>query len=189
MGADSTDFRNDVLLQEYLRLCAEIRSIESTNERVISLALTVLGFAAAFGIARDISIAFLLLPVAFIGLMTFAAMNYVSIFSLAGYKKHLEDLINEAVGEKLLLWERLVPEREKRNLLGGLMLSIYVLAGLAMCAVSIWQLYTDYSWLVASGVSIGLLVLVAVLGLGVRRMRKTANEAYSKSKMLRSAGR
>lgn len=186
MERQYTDFRNDVLLQEYLRLCAEIRSIESTNEKVISLALTVLGFAAAFGIARDISIAFLLLPVAFIGLMTFAAMNYVSIFSLAGYKKHLEDLINEVAGEKLLLWERLVPEREKRNLLGGLMVSIYVLAGTAVCVVSIWQLYSDYSWRVAGGVSVGLLFMLVALGFGIRQMNKTAGETYARSKLLRS---
>lgn len=68
-----TKFRSDVLLQEYLRLCTEIRSIESMNERIIALSLTLISSAAAIGLAQAVDTIFFILPIAFIAWSHLAA--------------------------------------------------------------------------------------------------------------------
>lgn len=186
-STDDVKFRRDVLLQEYLRLCAEIRSIEAANERIIALALTLISAGAAIGLAQNVSHLFFVLPVAFIGVVAFAGSAYMSIFSLAGYKWHLEELINADVAERVLQWEQLVPHREKRNLLGKLLLFIYFTVGVGVCSVSLLRIGEEFGTAPARA----MLALVTALGMalfvGFRRMATALEDAYVESKRLHHA--
>lgn len=122
-------------------------------------------------------------------MVAFGGTSYVSIYSLAGYKRYMEDVINETLSEKLILWEQLVPVRERRNLLGRLMLLIYFIVGVSVCIISTYRLWKAYSPCVALGMIAGILVLLTILFVGVHRMSTTLDETYVHSMRLHDASR
>lgn len=181
------DFGGQILLQEYLRLCAEIRSIESSNEKIIGLGFTLIGLAATAGIAQEVAPLFFVLPVAMIGILAYAAVSYLCIFSMGGYKRHLENLLNVRAKERLLLWEQLVPERERLNWNGRLLWLIYFLVAASIFVVSVLQLSAEYGPWVGRVMAIGIVALLIIFLWGVRQMLKAFERAYARAKQLHDA--
>src|SRR5580658_311628 len=101
-----------LLKDEYLRLCSDIRSIESTNERLLTLAAGIVTAAFTYGSAnptyREI---FVVIPIAATILLIYGCLVYYAVYSMGGYKRHIENLLNAEFGENLLIWERLSRER------------------------------------------------------------------------------
>ena len=157
-----TKFRGDVLLQEYLRVCTDIRTIEGANDRVIGLGATFVVAAATVGLAQHVVPLFFALPFAIIGVIFYGVMSYVWVFSLGGYKLYLEEEINRTIGERLLLWEALVPKRNTLNIARGVLLSVYVLVSAGIICLSVIQVGSGYGAL-ASGLLGGLSCALFVL--------------------------
>ena len=65
------------------------------------------------------------------------------------------------------------------------MISIYAIVGIAVCTVRVFQLYHAPGWRVASGMTIGVVILLMILLAALRGMRGTFGQNYAKSKMLR----
>jgi hypothetical protein len=157
------EFAKTVLLQEHGRVCDDIRSIEAGGDKIISIALVLLGSGLTFGIEKDIGYIFILVPIAMMGVIYYSVMMYVWVFSLGGYKQHLEVLLNEFAGENLLLWERLVPLRQKLNLASRVLISIYMLVCGGVLAFCVFRIFSTYGhvagYLAATFLTVGLIVL------------------------------
>lgn len=98
---------------KYERRCTDIRSTESTNEKILGLGFALIGLGATAGIFQKVAPIFFVLPIAVVGIIACAAVCYLCIYSMGGYKRHLEDCINARAGETILVWEQLVPFRER----------------------------------------------------------------------------
>ncbi|MEJ7925771.1 hypothetical protein WG908_03260 [Sphingobium sp. AN641] len=177
-SSSRSPFGENVLLQEYLRLCNDIRSIESSGDRVLSIAVALLGLVATTGIVQKADAVFILLPVAIIGVLMYAMTVYVWIFSMGGYKSHLEDLINSSIGEKILLWEKIVPRRDKYNLARVALVSIYILVTGAIMGLCVLKVSEAYGlWLGRGIATIGIFGLF-ILIIAWHKMKKVGLASY-----------
>lgn len=174
----------EVLLTEYARLCSDVRSIESTNEKLLGFGFTLISLAAVAGLYQHVYQVFFLLPVSVVGTLAYVAASYNALYSMAGYKRHLEDLLNEAVGEPLLLWESIAERRERRSINSALLFVVYFLVSTTICALSIERIIHKYSLLIGVPVLIGTVVLFFVLWLGIRQMQSTKDETYHQAQRL-----
>lgn len=180
----SSEFAGQVLLKEYERLCNDIRSIESANEKILGLGFTLIGLAATAGIYQHVAPIFFVLPIAVVGIIAYASVSYLCIYSMGGYKQHLEDRLNEIAGEPVLLWERLVRHRERSSVNGHLLRVIYLIISVSIFGLSIIQLGASYGLLVAYGMAVLLLFLVGASFLGFQQMTTVFNRTYEKSQKL-----
>lgn len=142
--AMDTNLIQTMLLQEHQRVCDDIRSIESSGDKIISIFLVILGAGLTFGIEKNIGYIFALVPIAILSVLFYSIMMYVWVFSLGGYKLHLEEVLNEIAGKNILLWERIVPIRQTLNLASKVLISIYVLVCGAISAVSVYKIFSIY---------------------------------------------
>lgn len=189
MSAKSpTKFAGDVLLKEYERLCTDIRSIESANEKILGLGFTLIGLGATAGIFQKVAPIFFVLPIAVVGLIAYAAVSYLCIFSMGGYKRHLEDLINAQAGEKLLLWEQLARFRERTSINGHVLRTIYLVIAVSIFVISILQLSEHYGLRVAWAMGALFFVLVGAVYFGIRQMNSVFDRTYAKAKELHERG-
>lgn len=184
----SADFPGQVLLKEYERLCTDIRSIESANEKILGLGFTLIGLGATAGIFQEVAPIFFVLPIAVVGIIAYAAVSYLCIFSMGGYKRHLEDLINSHAGETLLLWEQLVRFRERTSINGHVLRMIYLVISVSIFAISILQLSEHYGLIVAWAMGALLFMLVGAVYVGIRQMNSVFDRTYAKAKELHAGG-
>ena len=185
MSAKSpAEFAGQVLLKEYERLCTDIRSIESANEKILGLGFTLIAPGATAGIFQEVAPIFFVLPIAVVGIVAYAAVSYLCIFSMGGYKRHLEDLINAQAGEKLLLWEQLVRFREKASINGHVLRTIYFAISISIFVISILQLNEHYGLRVAWAMGAFLFLLVSAVYVGIRQMNSVFDRTYAKAKKL-----
>ncbi|HIO01752.1 MAG TPA: hypothetical protein EYN14_07325 [Alphaproteobacteria bacterium] len=182
-GSDDA-YTKSILLAEYQRLCAEIRSIESSNEKVVGFGLTLISAGLVTGIAQDVDAVFLVLPAAILGVLFYGLMTYTNIFSMAGYKRHLEDQINDHVGGVVLVWEQLVLNREKNNIARITLVSIYAIISMCVAGVSIFRLFDAYGPIVGWIMSGLVILLVLLLFIAARGMGRMNENAYAISKDL-----
>lgn len=180
----SDDLKETVLLQEYQRVCDDIRSIESSGDRVISIALAILATGLTFGIEKHIDYIFAIIPMAILGMLFYSVLMYVWIFSLGGYKQHLEETINEVVGQNLLLWERLVPIRQRLNLASKALISVYILVSGAILAVSVYKIFTVYGQVIGHIFSAILILGFIVLALSWKKRDQMHQYTYSRAREL-----
>lgn len=161
--ADLT-LEEEVLIREYERMCTEIRTVEANNEKVITFGLSIITAAFAIGAAQHVSTVFLLIPIALVGVFLYAALLYTYVFSMGGYKRYLEDRLNEHIGKKVLLWERMVAIRQKRNIIRPALVAIYLLIGIVLGAVSEAYIEIDFGlWLMLLIALITVALLVVLL--------------------------
>jgi hypothetical protein len=185
---EPSEFAGKVLLEEYQRLCVDIRSIESANEKILGLGFALIGLAATAGIYQEVDPIFFVLPIAVIGLIAYATVSYLCIYSMGGYKRHLEDLLNERIGERLLVWEQIVRYRERTSVSGHVLRFIYLVISVAIFALSILKLSEAYGLRVGLLMSALLLILTTAVLFGVRQMSTIFNRSYELAKRLRAEG-
>jgi len=183
------EFKKSLLLKEYERLCVEVRLVEANIEKAIAFGLSIVTASFAVGVAQHVHEVFFVIPVAIGGVFFYATMLYTYIFSIGGYKRHVEDQLNEIAEEKILIWEELVSIRQRNNIIRPVLIAIYVLVGSILVALSVNNLITYY------GVIVGILMLVTTLSLFVillfalRSMTKTYDHTYRNAVALRDSGR
>lgn len=189
MSAKSpTEFAGQVLLKEYERLCTDIRSIESTNEKILGLGFTLIGLGATAGIFQKVAPIFFVLPIAVVGIIAYAAVCYLCIYSMGGYKRHLEDCINAQAEETILVWEQLVRFRERASINGHVLRAIYLVISVSIFGISILQLSENYGLRTAWAMGALLLVLVGAVYIGIRQMNSIFDRTYSEAKKLHGRG-
>lgn len=100
-----------VLVKEYERVSADIRTIEGMNDKVVGFGLTLVGAGFAYGVQQNLVEVFFFLPIALIGVMLYALLQYHNMFWFGGYKRAIEDRINQLSGHTVVCWEGLVARR------------------------------------------------------------------------------
>ena len=186
MDIENRKLKIDVILAEYQRACAEIRSIESNNEKVIGFGLTLISFGFVSGLSQDISEIYIILPPAIVGVLLYGMMTYSNVFSLAGYKRHLEDELNALMEARPLVWEQLVIERERWNAARVGLLIVYFAVSSAVISVSILELVDAYGWEWTRPMIGFVLLLFLLLLAGAVNLGKINDHTYERSKELSS---
>ena len=106
MGSEKME-RLEILRQEHDRLGSVIIAHYSALDRVLGLALVVLGGAALFG-ENLLSLVFIPMGLGLVGLYSLDLLHEITMSS--GYKRHLEVLMNRELKSPDLLWECWISE-------------------------------------------------------------------------------
>lgn len=178
----------DVLLKEYERVCGEIRALEGNNEKIVGFGITIVTAGFVYGIGNRISEIFLFIPIGFDGVLFYAILQYYRVLRFGGYKKFLEEQINKGMGEKVLIWEALVSNENRINIINAFLSGVYftiVAAAHAYCLFKVKQLYDGSVFCLFAAVvtllAVGLLICVY-------QMTVSFQKAYISSKDLALEG-
>jgi hypothetical protein len=176
-----SNYRNEVLLKEYLRICDDIRSLESSNDRVVGLGATLVGASAAVAFVYKFSPVFLLLPFLIMGVLFFAIMIYLSIFSMGGYKRYLESLINKTLDENILQWEAMVGQRSQFALAKDILIFLYMITAMAIIILSVYQVNSAFGWMPGSVMAVAALILFVLVFISWKQIRSVGEFIYKAS--------
>jgi hypothetical protein len=171
-------FLENVLLQEYLRVCSDVRSLEANGDKLISIAMAAFALATTVGVEKNVSLVFIGLPVALVGLLVYAIMIYVWIFSLCGYKEHLEKVINSRCNSNILLWEVLVSKRESANIARQILIAVYLVASGGMIYFSVVKVFEAYGAWFGFSLAVFCAVSGVLLMLSWRQRSRVAKRIY-----------
>lgn len=166
-------------------MSADIRVIETTNDKVVGFGLTIVGAGFAYGIQQHLLPVFFFLPVGFLGVFFYATLQYHNMFWFGGYKRALEENINELSGRTVLRWEALVETRRQHvNVINASLVSIYLMLLASAVAYSFAQIVNNFSSLVAYVFAMVILILMVLLVVSVRQMFSAFTRSYSASREL-----
>jgi hypothetical protein len=179
VASQPSDFRNKLLVQEYQRLCSDIRGIESGNEKLLGLGFTLISLAAAGGVRADVNEVFFLLPIAVVGVFAYVAVSYNSLYAMGGYKQMIEEILNAAAGETVLVWERIAAVKEGRNANAVVLIAIYILVAASIIGLSVYRVAAAWNLFAAVGLSALIGVLLAGFVVGMSQMRGTKRWAQA----------
>jgi hypothetical protein len=114
-----------ILCAEYKRVADGIRQIESSTDRLLTIGVTVVVAGVAYGIERNITQVFLLIPAALAIVFLYSILQYSHVLWMGGYNRALEDKINETTPEPLLIWERSVNQFRGRIAPPNIFLAVF----------------------------------------------------------------
>jgi hypothetical protein len=179
MANSSDDIRDrETLQKEYERLATDIRGIETANDKAIGLGLTIVGLGLAYGIRENLALVFIFLPVALIGVFLYGVLQYHNLFWLGGYKRAVEEKINDLAGRNVISWEALVQMRRGRvNLINVGLALVYLGVFVAVASISTERVWSAYGWKIGLPLGAVEVALAALLSLGVRRVFHGYDEA------------
>ncbi len=168
-----------VLLKEYERVCTDVRTIESQNDKIVGFGLTIVGAGAAFGLNQKLNEVFLVLPFLFVAVFIYAVLQYHNVFWLGGYKRALESKINKIAGATLLVWEALAEQKKRRVNFANLpLVSIYFLMLVGTSIYSVMHTFSNFGKLIAFVQAMLLLVLLGALMIAVRKAFSSFSVAH-----------
>lgn len=174
-----------VLLADYDRTSADIRTLENGNFQHIGLALTFISGAAVFG-KDHVNEVFYFIPVALVAIVAYILNSYTGLYSLGGYRRYLSEAINQRVGLEVISWENIVVEREKPGsntsfLVFVMFAALFILGLLIVSFVKI----SEQRYLNGIGVSIyGAVCLsgVVLLGISSAYVLKQSSRFYDRAR-------
>ena len=178
------DRDREALQREYERVASDIRGIETSNDKAIGFGLTVVGVGLAYGVKEDIAVVFLFLPIALIGVFLYGILQYHNLFWLGGYKRAVEEKINEISGRTVICWEDLVQTQRRRvNAINIGLTVVYVVVLIAVASISSEKVFAAFGS--TFGVIFGFseLALLGLMLCGIRRMFRGYDEALAFGRM------
>jgi hypothetical protein len=180
----------DILREEYLRLCADIRSVESTNERILTLGAGLVTAAFAYGFANPAyNQLFVVIPIAATILMIYGCLVYFWVYSMGGYKLHIEELLNREIGATILIWETLAPERAKSNVGRFVLPALYGLIWAVLVVFSALKVEQAYPENILIILSVGFGLLLAAFAIVARSALTIGTTTYNRAKQLYATGK
>jgi FtsH-binding integral membrane protein len=174
----------DILMKEYERLAADIRGIETMIEKVVGFGITLVGAGFAYGVQQNIIEMFFFLPIALIGVLLYAILQYHNMFWFGGYKRAVEERINELSGKVVLNWETLIAKQRGRiHTINATMATVYVTAVVGVTWYSLVKIFSTqdfwlaliYAWIVLS--------FLVLAGFSIREMTSAYGRAYKDSRV------
>jgi hypothetical protein len=152
---DGVDKRRcDVLLQEYDRTSKDISAMMGKNEQIVTIGLALLTFGFTFGLKEHIRVVFLIIPIGVLIFLYYTVFVYSMIMWLGGYRRWLEQRINQALfssqdPEDLLLWETIVSKQliHRSIVIKWFVASIATLSA-TIVTVSLWYTAKEYDLLI-----------------------------------------
>src|SRR5207253_1081521 len=161
----------ETLQKEYERLATDIRGIETANDKAIGFGLTIVGLGLAYGIKESLAMVFLFLPIALMGVFLYGTLQYHNLFWLGGYKRAVEEKINELAGRNVISWEALVQMRRGRvNVINVGLALVYLGIFVAVATISTEKVWSEYGRKIGLPFIVIEVALGGVLALGVKRL-------------------
>ncbi|MDA2920747.1 hypothetical protein MYX76_14870 [Desulfobacterota bacterium AH_259_B03_O07] len=182
MNQINMDFERKVLLKEYEKVSQEIILYISTSDKVIGIGILILGFGFAYGIKENLEEILLMIPIAVFGVYFYALYLLTCLFSLAGYRKSLEEKINSLVGNKILLWDS---EIWHKYLYGFTVIILNIILCILLLFTILISLVIAFESYGLKGLIILLIInlfFIACLVEAVRRMKTSFKKVYQHSK-------
>jgi hypothetical protein len=183
VAPDTIDLQT--FLKEYERVSSDIRVIEAMNDKVVGFGLTIVGAGFAYGIQQNLLLTFFFLPLGFLGVFFYATLQYHNMFWLGGYKRALEEKINELSERTVLRWEALVETRRQRvNVINASLVSIYLVLLVSAVAYSFARIIANFSPMIAYAFAVVILTFAVLLVISIGQMFRAFARSYSASREL-----
>lgn len=181
----SPDQQLDSLMSHYEGCRLEIIELMQSNERLLNIAILILGAVMAYGISVKAYEIVALGPFAMSIVIFQGIQRYELVHQLGGYRKYLEAKMQELTGDKPAFWEELVVQLFHHSWTNYPLRALIILAFLLLCAVGVdavtrltAPLETAYRYLAVGGY-VGLLVGVSVaVGINFRHYKASFVKAY-----------
>jgi hypothetical protein len=172
-----------VLLKEYERVCSDIRAIETMNDKVVGFGLTLVGAGFAYGVQQNIVEIFFFLPVALLGVLLYAVLQYHNMFWFGGYKRAVEEKVNELSSGPVLNWEALVADQRGRiHAINAAMASIYLTLIVGITWYSLYRIFMAAPQVLGYLYLVIVFELLVLFGFSVRQMTAAYRQAYNASR-------
>ena len=158
----------DLLVKQCDSIDSKITSYHLMGARVIGLGTAIVIGVLALAIKEKFILALLLLPFGMFFVLFYWININTWIVGHGGYKRHLENQINNIVGDPIYLWESHIVHHRHTNL-SNIMLDIICGVALLVCIVAsihaavVFQsiILVVIDILVNTGLAIGLVVCIA----------------------------
>jgi len=176
----------DLLTKEHELISNHIHQQISSNEKFVSLSLTILGAGFFLSFKENVFLVIHMITIAFGGLILYGIYHFIFTFSNVGYLKQIEFELNNLLGERLLIrteiWEKTVINNFTLITLYILISLIYFFMILISLKMSLTNMVLGFNlfW----GLSCIYSILVFAMILSFRKMITTYERSYKISKIL-----
>jgi hypothetical protein len=173
------EIKINLLIKECDSVGQGIRTLFLSTEKFIGFGFTIIAAGLAYGIKEKINEILLVLPFALIGALLYVIDVSTEINSLGGYKCHLEETINMALGKNVLLWELFIAKERHRpvvRLFLYLVYSLFLGFTIFISLSTAWRCYTTKS--IFFCILITILLLTAGLIISLHKMNVAFNRTY-----------
>lgn len=126
----NTALHIDLLMAQYKGLSDDIRNLESATERVFGVGIALVSALVAFAYKERIDEIYFITAPAYLGLLLYAANQWNSVFWKGGYKRYLEDRINDLAHASVVGWEQFAEHSRARLSASYAMFGAFVLISL-----------------------------------------------------------
>ena len=157
------DPAREVLLKEYDHVSQSVRNLFLATEKSMGLGVALTTVGLAIGLKEKLYESLMLLPIVFAAALLYALYLTTELRAIAGYKKHLEEKINEMHGEELLLWETQIAK--SRHRLWGQ--KVFYFVGVVLFLISVYASLDTARQHYSLPVFISLIVIEIVLAAGL----------------------
>jgi hypothetical protein len=153
----------DLLVREYDIVFKEILARTEDIVKIVGYGLTILTVGFTVALSYKVESILLFLPLAYFGILYYYVNTIANVLLLRGYKKYIAQLLNDQVGNSILVWEPIFEKHIKGNFTRRVLDSLFFVSVLASIAFSIYTARTSYSDLVFIATmvfNVGLFVLL-----------------------------
>ena len=183
MKKSKRDTYTEILLLEYKATYEKICSTEKITINFITIIIALLGvITTIFSLTEEelsyqsiIDVVFLFLLNAMI---LFAAEYAVKTYSLGGYLKYLEELINQRCEADLLRWETYFAEKEQKSVAGIIFMIFVTLIFIAICCAQVYLCYQVQNFFYLILVSIIVAVEILLCAVLFYKLLTTHKKTY-----------
>ncbi len=169
LAAEQRKSLGEFLSIEYKRVGDDIRSMESYNDRVLAVGVTIsIGACAAIWSSKAFAL-FFAVPFLVLGVLGYGLMLSTWVSMFGAYKRHIELNINKFLGSNILLWERVSYEFSKRLIVYKYMTGMYLFCATVVISVSVLQVRHVYGVHAFWCEVIGIVIVSAFLCAAIRQ--------------------
>ena len=174
------------LIGEHNRVCSEIRSIESANDKILNIGVSLITLGLLYGINSHIEGVYFLMPPAILSLFIYAILQYYFIAWFGGYKRNIEEMVNLRFKKNILTWEHVRQARTQMDrvfVAAFLMYSLIMVAIIAVCLHHIFESYSrGVAWIYAGDI----LAMILLIPLLIRSVGRAHTRSYDIARKLSS---
>jgi hypothetical protein len=175
----------DLLFGQYKILAEDIRQIESSNEKVLSLGVTIVSVSIVYSLKEGLGEVLFIAPIGYIGVLLFVSHQYHHLFWRGGHKRAIEERLADVYGLNTLCWEKLITEQRSRFNFGNAMFGLFILVSLVAISVFCsYSVYNKYGLLECTALTLLIIWLFCSLVLNIIDARRSFDVSYAESKIL-----
>ena len=169
----------DILLMEYDNIWKRIDNCSKLTEKVIGIGIAIISAGLVWGIKENNYFVIVSLPIAFIGVLFYGIDTATETISLGGYKKYLEEILNEILGKDFLCWETAIAMHRHFGLDRTNLYSIYGIFLFTIITISLITAFRHYPLYIFILISIIIFILLIFLFISLLEKHRIFNKSYN----------